>query len=61
MKEMSFLMAQDLGLIPKINTRFVTTQFLFETNNAYQIRCDESEIGYRIDLHNLKEKYKIIY
>ena len=60
MKEISFEMARELGLIPKSRERYLTFSFPFESRYAYEKRCEVGEIGYRAEMKRLKEDYKVV-
>lgn len=61
MRQITFEMAQDLGLIPQVRDRYLTTQFPFESYQAFKDRGERGELGYRSDLDRLKRDYKYVY
>lgn len=59
MKEITFEMAQELGLIPQFSNRFCF-MLPFESRSGFDRRMDTAEIGYRLESARLKEDYKYV-
>ena len=60
MKEISFEMATELGLIPKPtnNTRLYTLPF--ESHYALDKHNEVAELGFRASLQRIKEQYQFV-
>ena len=61
MQEISFEMAQEMGLIPEPAPRYLTTMFPFESALSFERRCTAGELGFRADLDSLRKKYPVVW
>lgn len=61
MKEITFEMAQSLGLIPMPQNRYLTVDFPFESKEAKLDREKTGEYGYRNDIAWLRRKYATVW
>lgn len=60
MREITFEMATELGLIPRPSQR-INSQMMFESYQGYKDRMDRQEIGYRLDLKRIEERHKTVH
>lgn len=61
MREITFEMAQSLGLIPMPRNRYLTIDFPFESREAKLDREAVGEEGYRNDVGRLRRKYATVW
>lgn len=60
MKEITFEMATELGLIPRPKNRYLTLHFLFESRYAYEKRCESGENGFKAEMARIKKQYQTV-
>ena len=60
MDKITFQMAQELGLIPRLSPRVWGSQ-PFESAYATEKRENRQELGYRAELDRIKVKYKYVH
>lgn len=60
-EEITFEMAQELKLIPQFTNRYTGFSMPFESRYAYEKRCENAEIGYKLERERIERDYKYVY
>ncbi len=59
-EEISFEMAQELGLIPRVPSRYTMFAMPFESQYGLEKRSRAAELGYRADDKRIREQFKVV-